>query len=41
MAVDAEADPAIVAPSGAMFKVTDTKLHAPVVTLSKGNDTNF
>ena len=31
-------NPAIVAPSGAKFKVTDSKLHVPVVTLSKGND---
>ena len=30
---------AIVAPSGATFKITDTKLHVPVVTLSKENDT--
>ena len=41
MTVDADADPAIVAPSGAIFKVTDTKLHVPVVILSKENDTNF
>ena len=39
MTVDADADPAIVAPSGATFKITDTKLHVPVVTLSKENDT--
>ena len=38
MAVDAAADPAIVAPSGAKFKITDTKLYVPVVTLSKEND---
>ena len=31
-------DPAIVAPSGAKFKITDTKLYVPVVTLSKEND---
>ena len=30
--------PAIVAPSGATFQITDTKLYAPVVTLSKEND---
>ena len=30
--------PAIVAPSGATFKITDTKLYVPVVTLSKEND---
>ena len=29
--------PAIVAPSGAKFKITDTKLYVPVVTLSKEN----
>ena len=34
MTVDADADPAIVAPSGATFKITDTKLYVPVVTLS-------
>ena len=39
MTVDADADPAIVAPSDATFKITDTKLHVPVVTLSKENDT--
>ena len=38
MKVDADADPAIVAPSGATFKITDTKLYVPVVTLSKEND---
>ena len=38
MTVDADADPAIVAPSGATFKITDTKLYIPVVTLSKEND---
>ena len=37
MAVDAYADPAIVAPSCATFKITDTKLYVPVVTLSKEN----
>ena len=31
-------NPAIVAPSGAKFKITDTKLYVPVVTLSKEND---
>ena len=35
---DAEGDnPAIVAPSGTTFKITDTKLHVPVVTLSTEN----
>ena len=36
---DAEGNnPAILAPSGATFKITDSKLYVPVVTLSKGND---
>ena len=30
--------PAIVAVSGAIFKIKDTKLYVPVVTLSKEND---
>ena len=38
MTVDAAASLAIVAPSGAKFKITDTKLYVPVVTLSKEND---
>ena len=38
MTVNAAADPAIVAPSGAIFQITDTKLYVPVVTLSKEND---
>ena len=38
MTVDADADSAIVAPSGATFKITGTKLYVPVVTLSKGNN---
>ena len=38
MTVDADADPAIVAPSGATFKITETKLYVPVVTLWKEND---
>ena len=39
---DAEGDnPAIVAPSGAAFKITDTKLYVPVVSLSKENDTKL
>ena len=29
---------AIVAPAGLEFQITDTKLHVPVVTLSKEND---
>ena len=31
-------DPAIVAPSGATFKIKDTKLYVPIVILSKEND---
>ena len=31
-------NPAIVAPTGLEFKITDTKLYVPVVTLSKEND---
>ena len=38
--VDTAADSAIIAPSGAKFKITDTKLYVPVVTLSKENDIN-
>ena len=38
MTVDADADPSIVAPSGETFKITDTKLYVPVVTLSKENN---
>ena len=30
-----------VTPSGATFKITDSKLYVPVVTLSKENDTIF
>ena len=34
-AIDAEGDnPAIVAPTGLEFQITDTKLYVPVVTLS-------
>ena len=37
---DAEGDnPAILALSGTIFEITDTKLYVPVVTLSKENDT--
>ena len=32
---------AIVAPTGLEFKITDTKLYVPVVTLSKENDINL
>ena len=38
MTVDAAANPAIVAPTGLEFKITDTKLYVPVVSLSKEND---
>ena len=38
MTVNAAANPGTVAPSGAKFKITDTKLYVPVVTLSKEND---
>ena len=34
-------NPAIVAPSSAKFKITDTKLYIPVITLSKENDIKF
>ena len=37
MTVDEDADPAIVAQSGVKFKIVDTKLYVPVVTLSKEN----
>ena len=32
---------AIVAPTGLIFQITDTKLYVPVVTLSKESDKNF
>ena len=38
MTANAAADPTIVAPTGLEFKITDTKLYVPVVTLSKEND---
>ena len=38
MTVDAFADPAIVALLGATFKITDTKLYVPIVTLLKENN---
>ena len=41
MTVDSTANQAIIAPSGATFKITDTKLYVPVVTLSKENDTKL
>ena len=34
-------NPAIVAPTGLEFKITDTKLYVPVVALSKENDTKL
>ena len=41
MTVNADADPAIVAPSGATIKIKKAKLCVPVVTLSKENDTKL
>ena len=41
MTVNAAANSAIVAPSGATFKIIDTKLYVPVVTLSKKADTKL
>ena len=41
MTVNADIDPAVVAPSGAKLKITDTKLYVPVVTLSKASDTKL
>ena len=38
MTVNVDADPAIVAPSSATFKIKETKLYILVVTLSKEND---
>ena len=38
MTVNADTDPAIASPSGATFKIKETKLYVPVVTLSKEND---
>ena len=34
-------NPAIVAPNGLEFQITDTKLYVPVATLSKENDTKL
>ena len=39
MSVNAVLNPPIVLPSGATFKIKDTKLYVTVVTLSKENDT--
>ena len=41
LTVNKTANPAIVAPSGATFKIKDTKLYVPVVTLSNENDTKI
>ena len=41
MTRNASTNPVIVAPSGATFKIKDTKLYVPVVTLSKENDTKL
>ena len=41
MEADADANPAIVAPTGSKFQITDTKLYEPVVTLSAKDDNNF
>ena len=38
MTVDTTANPAIAAPTGLEFKITDTKFYVPVVSLSKQND---
>ena len=39
MTVNTAANPAIVSPSGATFKITDTRLYVSIVTLSKENAT--
>ena len=41
MKVNAGANPAIITPSGATFKITDTKLYVSVATLSKESDTKL
>ena len=41
MTVNAGVNPAIVAPSGATFKIADTKLYVPIATFSKENDTKL
>ena len=41
MAGDADANPAIVAPTGSKLQITYTKLYVPVVTLSAKDDNNF
>ena len=41
MTVNSAANPAIIAPSGATFEITDSKLYVSVVTLSNENDTKL
>ena len=41
MAVDEDANAAVVAPTGLEFQIKDTKLYVPVVTLSKKDNNNF
>ena len=41
MTANAAANPAFVAPTGLEFKITNTKLYVPLVTLSTKNDNNF
>ena len=41
MTVNVAVNPAIVAPSGAKFKITDAKLYLPVFTLSTEDDTKL
>ena len=36
-----DGNPAIVAPSGAKFKITDTKVYVPVAILSKEDNKTF
>ena len=41
MTANAAANTEIVAPTGLEFKIIDTKLYVPFVTLSKENDIKF
>ena len=41
MTINALSNPEIVAPTELEFKITDTKLYVPVVSLSKENDKTF
>ena len=41
MAVNADTNPTIVAPSGTIFQIKDTKLYVPIVTFSKENNTKL